>query len=190
MKKLLIATAALILSTTAFAQQTEILLDSKRITYGPVNQESNAPANELLVIKRTSATPSKVTLKYSFDYMEKECVSYAFKVEKIKRFNQMVCDKNADESHQCSEVEYTGLYNAETVCKKEGLIRKTKDAEVTLNFKSAVKLTEGAEETFQVNLKQKRSTSGSLVKSAQTVNAASMYKISTTVFGSIKFKAK
>jgi hypothetical protein len=171
MKKLLLTATALLLSLGAFAQQAEILLD------------------ELIIIKRTSATPKKVTIKYSFNYMEKQCVAYKVKVDKLKEFNQMVCDKNADGSHECSEVEYKGLYNAETVCTKNGLIRKTKETEITLNFKSAVKLAEGAEETFQVGLKQKKSTSDDTEKAAQTMGAASLYKIST-FFNTIKFKAQ
>jgi hypothetical protein len=190
MKKLFIAMTVLFLSAGAFAQQSEILLDSKTINYGAVNQDTNAPANELIIIKRTSATPSKVKIKLSFNYMEKKCISYKVKVDKIKDFNQIVCNKNADGSHQCDEKEYSGLYNAKTVCINEGPVRFSKDLEVTLNFKSAVKLTEGAEETFQLNLKQKKSSSDKLERSAQTLNSASMYKITTSVFGTLKFKAQ
>jgi hypothetical protein len=189
MTKLLITATALLLSITAFAQQPEVLLDAKIINYGALSQDTNLPANELIVVKRTAATPKKVELRFIFNRMEKSCISYKVKKVEIKDFTKTVCDKNADGSHQCAEVQYTGLYDAETVCSKDGLIRVRTAKKLTLNFSSAVKLVEGAEETFQINLKQRKMSYDKVEKAAQTLNTASLYKI-TTLFNSIKFKAK
>ena len=189
MTKLLITATALLLSLGAFAQQAEVLLNAKNIDYGALSQDTNLPANELIVIKRTAATPKKVKLKFSFKYMEKKCVAYKVKTEEIKDFSQTVCDRNADGSHECAEVQYSGLYNAETICTKKGIIRKTENKEITLNFGSAVKLAEGAEETFQINFKQKKISNDKVEKAAQTLNTTSVYKI-TTPFNTIKFKAQ
>ncbi len=187
MKSLVIALIAL--PIMAFGQ--EIMLDKKTVDAGALNQETNAAANELLVIKRTAKTPKKVTLKFTMNYMEKKCVEFVTKQEDIPEFSQVVCEKALAGQHDCEEKIYSGLYNAKTSCVKEGLIRKTAAKEITLDFRKAVKLAPNAAETFQINLKQKSMMGEDVNSAGKAVDAASLYEIKESAFGgSLKFRAK
>lgn len=175
---------------TAFsAQASEVTLDSNKINYGPLSQDTNSVANELIVIKRTAASPKKVVLKYSVNFMEKKCTSYAVKVEEIKDFSQVVCDSVLDGSHVCQSTEYTGLYNAKTECVQQGLVRATSNKEVMLDFRKAVKLARNASETFQVNLRQASIKNNEVESKGKALDTTSLYNVKFS-FGKLKFKAK
>lgn len=187
MKSLVIALLAL--PMIAFGQ--EIMLDKKTVDAGALNQETNAAANELLMIKRTAKTPKKVTLKFTLNSMEKKCVEYVTKQEDIPEFTQIVCEKALAGQHDCTEKIYSGLYNAKTSCVKDGLTRKTSAKEITLDFRRAVKLAPNASETFQINLKQKNMMSDDVATAGKAVDTASLYEIKQSAFGgTLKFKAK
>jgi hypothetical protein len=185
--KNLFMTVALFASITA--QSSDVTLDSNKFNYGALTQETNAAANELIVIKRTAATPKKVVLSYSVNFMEKKCTSYDVKVEEIKEFSQVVCEYVLDGSHVCQSTEYTGLYNAKTVCVQEGLVRSTSKKEITLDFRRSVKLAPNASETFQVNLRQASITNSRVESKGKALVTASLYNVIFS-FGKLKFKAK
>jgi hypothetical protein len=191
MKKILMMVATLLLAQSVYAQSAEVMLNSKKVNYGALSQETNAKANELIVVKRTAATPKKVTLTYSVNFMEKKCVRYEVKVTEVPEFSQTVCESALDGTHECVERDYTGLYSAKTVCTREGLTRATSTKEVTLDFKKSVRLTENASETFQVNLKQGSILKADTAAQGKALNTASQYSVNVSRFnGSLKFKAK
>lgn len=171
------------------AQSSDVTLDSNKVNYGALSQDTNAVANELIVIKRTTATPKKVVLKYSVNYMEKKCTSYDVKVEEIKDFSQVVCESVLDGSHVCQSTEYTGLYNAKTLCVQQGLVRSTSNKEIVLDFRKSVKLAADASETFQVNLRQASIKNSDIESKGKALATTSLYDVKFS-FGKLKFKAK
>lgn len=183
----LLAAVLLFVSTNVMAES--VLLDSKTINYGELNQETNSMANELIEVKRTAKTPKKVTLKYSVNYMTKKCVDFEVKVKERPSFEQVVCEAGLDGSHLCENKEYTGLYEAKTVCTKEGLVRKTKSQELVLDFRKAVKLTNTAEEIFQINIKQGSIFKTKMKYSGKASQTASLYKVKYFL-KKLRFKAK
>lgn len=187
MKKLILVVLAL--PMMAFGQ--EVMLDKKTVNVGALNQETNAAANELIMIKRTAKTPKKVTLKFTVNSMEKKCVEFVTKQVDIPEFTQVVCEKALAGQHDCAEQIYSGLFNAKTSCAKEGLVRKTTSQELVLDFKKAVKLSKTATETFQVNIKQKSMSSDDTSAAGKAVDAASLYEIGSRTFGNgLRFRAK
>lgn len=186
MKSLVIALIAL--PMMAFGQ--EVMLDKKTVNLGALNQETNAAANELVAIKRTAKTPKKVVLKFTMNHMEKKCVEYETKQEDIPEFSQTVCTPGLAGQHDCEEKVYAGLFNAKTVCVKEGLTRKTVSTELKLDFRKAVKLAPTATETFQVNIKQESIMGDDTAVAGKVLDAASLYTIKKGFGGSLKFKAK
>jgi hypothetical protein len=190
MNKILMMIAALLLVQSVNAQSTEVMLNSKKINYGALAQETNKKANELIVVKRTATTPKKVVLTYSVNYMEKKCVRYEVKVTELPNFTQTVCESALDGTHECLEKEYTGLYSAKTICSKNGLVRATGTNNLTLDFRKAVKLTENATETFQVNLKQGSISKDNTTAQGKALDTASQYKVKTSRRNTLKFRAK
>lgn len=186
MNKMIIA-LTLLLPLSGMAEA--ILLDAKTVDYGSLNQETNAMANELIEVKRTAQTPRKVTLKYKVNYMEKKCVSYEVKQKEIPAFTKVVCEAALDGAHDCVEKEFSGLFEAETVCVKNGLVRKTSSRELKLDFRKSIKLSEEASETFHVNIKQKSIMKDKVKYSGKAVDSDSLYKVKYT-FGKLRFKAK
>lgn len=171
--------------------QAVLELDKKEIDFGALSQDTNMAANELIVLKRTAKSPKKIKLKYTIKHMEKNCVAYEVKRKEIKEFSQTVCERGVDGSHECSEMTYSGLYDAETVCTKNGLIRKVTSHELTLDFKRAVKLAPEATETFHVNIKQNKISSESTKLAGKVADSAALYEVSVSeMFNKIKFKAK
>lgn len=188
MKKIILGLVAL--PVLAFAQQ-EVMLDKKVIDYGALGQETNSAASEMIAIKRGAKSPKKVTLKFTLNYMEKKCVEYETKTEEIPEFSQTVCEKALDGQHDCVDKIYSGLFNAKTVCVKEGLIRKSAAQEIKLNFGRAVTLSPTATETFQINVKQLSMSGDKIDVSGKVLDAASLYSIKPSAFGTgLKFKAK
>lgn len=187
MKSLVIA--LLTLPMIAFGQ--EVMLDKKTVDLGALNQENNAAANELVTIKRTAKTPKKVVLKFKMNIMQKKCVEFETKQEDIPEFTQTVCTPALAGQHDCEEKIYSGLFNAKTVCTKEGLVRKTLSEEVKLDFGRAVKLSPAATETFKINIKQGSILKDNISLAGKTIDSASLYTIKKSPFGNIlKFKAK
>ncbi|TNF02625.1 MAG: hypothetical protein EP326_02990 [Deltaproteobacteria bacterium] len=187
MKTLVLALMAL--PMLAFGQ--EIMLDKKTIDLGALTQETNAAANELVAIKRTAKTPKKVVLKFKMNYMEKKCVEFETKQEDIPEFTQVVCVPGLAGQHDCEEKVYAGLFNAKTVCVKEGLVRKTLSEELKLDFGGAVALSPSATELFQINIKQKTIMSDDFELAGKALDAASLYEVKKSAFGNtLKFKAK
>jgi hypothetical protein len=187
MKSLVITLLAL--PMIAFGQ--EVMLDKKTVDLGALNQETNAAANELVVIKRTAKTPTKVVLKFKMNYMEKKCVEYETNQEDIPEFTQTVCTPALAGQHDCEEKIYAGLFNAKTVCVKDGLVRKALSGEVKLDFGGAVKLSPAATETFKINIKQGSIFKDNISLAGKAIDTASLYTIKEGAFGdTLKFKAK
>lgn len=168
----------------------EYTLTSKDLDLGALNQETNAPANEIVLVKRTAQTPNRVKVTFSLNYMKKKCVEYETKQEDIPEFSQVVCEKGVAEQHICEKKEYSGFFNAKTSCTKQGLVRESAKRELILIFDNAVKLTPRATEVFQVNLKQKRISSTRFFPTGKAIDTASLYKIHKGWRNTLKFKRK
>jgi hypothetical protein len=189
MKKMILC-LALIFSHGVFAQQAELLLNSPSVNYGPLAQGTNSPANELIVVRRTANTPKKVNLTFTVNHMVPKCTTYDVRRVELQNFSQFVCEPILNGSHDCVQKEYTGFYNAQTVCVQQGLVRTTSFKSVTLDFGRAVRLTPNATETFQVNIKQTSMAANHSVFLGRALNSASVYRATTWWGTTIKFVAK
>lgn len=188
MKSLCLVAFSLI-CTNAFAEG--IILTGKEVKLGNISDnDNNVAVLKTIEFTRNAKTPEKVDLVFSINHLEKDCVQYEVKQEEIPEFKKMVCE-GSNNGFQCEEKIYSGLYNAKTVCVEQGLIRKTTQRKLTLNFKDAVKLAPTASEKIAVKLVQKSMKENSVDYQGIVLESHSLYKVKNGVVkDQIHFKAQ
>lgn len=179
----------LVLGFSLSIQAETVLLNAEVVEYGAVAQATNAPANETITIKRTAATPTKVTLKYKMNTVVEACTEFEIQFTKVEAIEQTVCTPLLNESYDCQAVTHEGYEIPKRVCSAKGLLLTTETYEMTLDFRKAIALSETAEETFEINVVQKKMTSGKTKMEARVVQSASLYKVRASR-GTVSFKAK
>ena len=184
-----IAISALALFTMGTLQANTVELTEEVIEIGALAQSENGPANELIDLVRSPNSPKRIVLKYKMNSLEKECTNYTILYTKVDPIVQTQCQPRLDETYACEEVTHDGYGIPERVCADKGLLLATKGYEVVLNFKKAIELTEGSEESFQIGIKQKKMTRDSQKFSGKVLSSMAKYKVSTWG-NTISFKAK
>lgn len=159
------------------AQANPINLSVNSISYGPLKQELNGPANETIELIRTTKTPRKVTLKFKMNSVEKECNSYSILYTEVKAITKNQCDSNLDGTFECQKVTHEGFSIPRRECNDKGYVLKTNDFELTINFKSAIVLTEGSKETLKIRISQKNMKSKSLSFEGKVLSSMAKYKV-------------
>ena len=180
----------LLIQSKAFAQTGELLLSAPAVHYGALSQETNAVANELFVVKRTAFTPKKVKVTFTVNYVVPACTAWSVNRVDLQDFSQVVCDPVLDGTHVCEQKDYSGFYNAQTVCVQQGLVRKTSLKNLTLDFSRAVKLTQNAVETFQVSVKQQQMNADFTQYTGRALQTTSLYRVTTWWGTTVKFVAR
>lgn len=189
MKKTALITLATIALSFAASASDLVVLESKTLNYGALAQGTNAPALEVVKFKRTAKTPERVTVKYKVNSVVEACVDAEIVATPVAEVTKTVCTANLDHTHSCEEVTFPGYDVLERKCVQKGLQLVTTEKEFRLDFNKAVKLTEGAEETFEFSVKQAKMNSTDTKLTARTLNTAAQYKIKAYT-SKIRFKAK
>lgn len=131
-----------------------------------------------MIFNRTQATPKKVKVTYSFNYMERSCVDYKIKSKFIPGFQKIVCEKSGGGTHNCRKRYFDGYDENERVCADKGYELKTKKVTVKFNFKNAIPLNVGSVETFTVSLTQKKMKTDSVKFELTSIDSIGLYKLS------------
>ncbi|MBL6991571.1 MAG: hypothetical protein ISR65_17430 [Bacteriovoracaceae bacterium] len=124
-----------------------ILLDREKINAGVLLQSESEPAQEQLVVRRTTKTPRKVKLDISFDYRKKICGEWD------QRDRWVPGDLHCTPHGGCSGS--PGRWESERFCVRWDRVLSGTSKTIVLNFKRAQRLSSGEEEEFLVTIDQK-----------------------------------
>lgn len=177
--KYLLITALITLFTSAYGATLELgVLNQNKVNIGKLSQDQNQAVSDVIVLERTSKTPKKVEVTYSFNHLVKTCVDYKIKTKFIKGFSKVVCEKAGGGTHNCRTRDFDGFEENERVCTNKGYELKTKEVTVTFNFKHAIPLNVNAIETFVVSLGQKNMKKDSVRMELSSFESMGVYRLS------------
>ena len=140
MKALFVLVSALILSTSGFAAERTIELNSKKVIVGKLDQARGQAAQATLEVVRTSETPDLVELVFNFKQGDYVCTEYRTRTVYEPGYYRVVCNTDRYGRQYCRRIYTGGYYRTYEECVRNEY-RLFDDARVLkLNFKKAANL--------------------------------------------------
>lgn len=151
----------------------EVNLNSPEIALGKLKQVEGERAKEVLTLFRTHKTPKRVNLSFGFQSTEVVCTKSEKKcIDYPKRY---VCHTMFGDARDCY---YKKAYRVcEDICLSSKFVHSNKEDKFQLKFKNVAPLSPGEKEVYELEIKQKSLSSGSVKERFEIVEGKDDYSI-------------
>jgi hypothetical protein len=174
MKRSLIALIALLISGNLMASGTQMSISE--VNLGALKQVTDRAAASDFSLTRTSATPSKVNLRFTLKKKDKRCVeTRTIRVQQPGYYRNR-CYRDHHGRAFCRTYYVRGRSYLENRCVRRALVDVVDSKSIRLNFKKASTLAAGEKEVISLSLSQRSLDSGKF-DAAATINGAATYEI-------------